>query len=102
MAQLNTYVNTLGETVAIPTQPSTRYSPNAIARITPKSARAAAKLAYKAWVDGGEIGLWDGVFNDGAPQDLLYTGEVVSNSLTLEAGGGVLLLENGDKLVLET
>ena len=52
MAQLNTYINSLGDVVPIPARPATPHDPNGISRITPVYSRDPAKLAYKDWVDG--------------------------------------------------
>lgn len=56
MAQLNTYVNTLGQVVPLPTAPDSQWDPNAIARITPKADREAVKLAYATWLAGVKEG----------------------------------------------
>lgn len=52
MAQLNQFVNDAGDSVTLPNKPTDRYSPNAIARITPKSSRGAASQAYAVWQKG--------------------------------------------------
>ena len=71
MAQLNGIIPGI-----LPNKPSDRHSPNAIARITPKASRSAAKLAYKAWVEGGMATPWTGVYTDfEGPQDLIYADE---------------------------
>jgi hypothetical protein len=78
MATLNTYINTLGETVPVPNKPVTKYDPNAIARITPKASRAAAKLDYAAWVAGGMASPYDGTYIDidgSTAVDLVYADE---------------------------
>lgn len=76
MAQLNGYYDSEGNFVDIVPRPVDKYSPNGIARITPKESRPYAKLAYKAWVDGGMASPWDGVYTDHeGPQDLNYFDE---------------------------
>jgi len=76
MAQLNGYTNSDGVFVDKVPRPVDRYSPNGIARITPPLSRGYAKLAYKAWVEGGMASPWDGTYTDheGA-QDLQYFDE---------------------------
>lgn len=76
MAQLNGYVNSEGDLVPIVPRPVDKYSPNGISRITPKESRPYAKLAYKAWVEGGMATPWDGVYTDHeGPQNLTYSDE---------------------------
>jgi len=76
MAQLNGYTNSDGDFVPIVPRPVDKYSSNGISRITPKLSRSYAKLAYKAWTEGGMASPWDGVYTDheGA-QNLTYFDE---------------------------
>ena len=62
MAQLNTYTNSLGEVVPVPSVPTTAYAPNGIARITPKSDRPLAKAAYVIWLAAIKAGESPGPF----------------------------------------
>lgn len=76
MAQLNGYINSEGDFVDVVPRPVDRHSPNGISRITPKESRSYAKLAYKAWVEGGMAIPWDGTYTDHeGPQDLQYFDE---------------------------
>jgi len=76
MAQLNGYTNSDGDFVAIVPRPVDKYSPNGISRITPKLSRGYAKLAYKAWVEGGMASPWDGTYTDNiGAQNLTYSDE---------------------------
>lgn len=52
MAQLNEFVNDAGGSVTLPNKPTDRYSPNALARVTPKSNRGAASEAFAVWQKG--------------------------------------------------
>lgn len=75
-AQLNGYYDSDGNFVDVVPRPVDRHSPNGIARITPKSSRHYAKLAYIAWVEGGMATPWDGTYTDDqGPQDLNYFDE---------------------------
>ena len=58
MAQLNQFVNDAGDSITLPNKPTDRYSPNAIARITPKSSRDAASQAYAVW-QKGNVGIFE-------------------------------------------
>lgn len=82
MAQLNEFEidpsarNLTPTTVPLPNRPIDRRVANAIARITPKESRGYAKLAYKAWVEGGMALPWDGTYTDHeGPQNLTYLDE---------------------------
>ena len=75
-AQLNGYIDSEGNLVPVVPRPVNRHSPNGISRITPKASRHYAKLAYKAWVEGGMAVPWNGVYTDNeGPQDLNYFDE---------------------------
>lgn len=49
VAILNEFVNDNGDSITLPDRPTDRYSPNALARVTPKSNRGAASEAYATW-----------------------------------------------------
>ena len=53
MATLNDYITDDGTNLGIQNQPTDRYSPNGIARITPKYSRGDASEAYDTWVMDG-------------------------------------------------
>lgn len=50
VAVLNDYIDDAGTNHGIPNRPTVRSSPNALARVTPKSNRGAASEAYAVWV----------------------------------------------------
>ncbi len=49
VAVLNEFVTDAGVTLTLPDRPTDRYSPNALARVTPKSNQGAALEAYEVW-----------------------------------------------------
>lgn len=76
MASLNGYIDSEGNVLPQVPRPVNKYSPNGIARITPKLSRGYAKLAYAAWVAGGMSLPWDGTYTDHeGPQNLTYGDE---------------------------
>ena len=52
VAELNDYIDDEGTNHGIPNKPTDRYSPNGLARVTPKSNRGAASEEYAVWVKG--------------------------------------------------
>ena len=52
MAQLNEFVNDNGDSLTLPNRPTSRYAPNALARVSPKSNRGAASQAFADWQKG--------------------------------------------------
>jgi len=50
VAVLNDYIDFENNNLGIPNKPTTRYSPNGLARVTPKSNRGAASEEYAVWV----------------------------------------------------
>lgn len=84
MAQLNTYINSVGDTVLVPLRPTTPYDPNGIARITPAYSRPDAKAAYKVWADA----------YDGTSEETLF-GSILAGDDANWAGGTYLTLTDG-------
>lgn len=52
VAILNDYIDDAGNNLGIPNKPTDRYSPNGLARVTPKSNRGAASEAFAVWQVG--------------------------------------------------
>lgn len=50
VAILNDYITDDGTNLGVPNRPTDRYSPNGLARVTPKSNRGAASEEYDSWV----------------------------------------------------
>jgi len=55
VAVLNDYIDDAGTNHGIPNMPTDRYSPNGLARVTPKSNRGAASEEFAVW-QGANIG----------------------------------------------